>query len=106
MQFGYFQGAIQSPWMCCTTTSNEGTSHSSAYVACFVSRLGSNKYLNLADDVDMTFDQLSQEAALIEKIHQFTILKYEVKDGMLILTLVDDSFIRDAIKKGQIKGDE
>src|SRR5438445_4948548 len=103
MHFGYFEGAIKSPWMSCTVTTNEGTNHTSAYAPCFVSRVGNSKYLNLASDVEMTFDQFAKEAELIEKIHEFTILEYDIKDGALILTPCFGKFVSDAIKNGLIK---
>ncbi|HEY2416127.1 MAG TPA: hypothetical protein VGI40_28050, partial [Pirellulaceae bacterium] len=105
LQLGYLDGEFKSPWMDCTLTTTIGTQHDSGYSPCFVSRVAGVHYLNLAGDIDMTKNQISEDASLLEKIHEYTILKYEIKDATLILTMVDENFLKKAIAAGTIKGE-
>jgi hypothetical protein len=105
LQFGYLDGQFKSPWMGCTFTTIEGTEHDSSFVPCFISRVAGINYLNLANDIDMTKNQISLDASLLEKIHDYSILKYEIKDNVFVLTTADDSFLKKAITAGSVKGE-
>jgi hypothetical protein len=104
LQFGFLDGEFKSPWMCCTASTTSGTEHSSSSTACFVSRLDGVHFLNLADDLDMPLHQMSADPELPGKIHKYTVLKYELQDGKLLLTTTDDDFIKKAIAGGRIEG--
>jgi len=105
LQLGYLDGEFKSPWMGCTFATTDETEHASSYLPCFVSRVAGVNYLNLAGEIDLTANQIAADAALLEKIHQYSILKYEIKDATLILTTADDSFLKKAITAGSIKGE-
>lgn len=105
LQFGYLDGAFKSPWMGCTFATTNRTEHTSTFLPCFVSRVAGVNYLNFANDIDLTQNQLTEDATLLAKIQQFSILKYELKDGTLILTTADESFLKQAIAAGTIRGE-
>jgi hypothetical protein len=105
LQLGYLNGEFKSPWMGCTFATLDGTEHASSFLPCFVSRVAGVNYLNLAGEIDLTQNQIAEDASLFEKIHKYTILKYEIKDASLILTMVDEKFLKKAITTGSIKGE-
>jgi len=104
LQLGFLDGNFKASWMGCTFATINGTEHESSFSPCFISRVAGVNYLNLASDIDMTKNQISQDASLLDKIQQFSILKYEIQDGTLILTTADDSFLNKAIATKAIKG--
>ena len=105
-QLGYLESNLKAPWMGCTFTSNDGTDHSSSFAPCFVSIVAGKKYLNLASGLDMTQDQISKEPSLLEKISEYEIVKYEIKDETLTLTMSNSVSLDDSFSKGLIKGDD
>lgn len=105
LQLGYLEGTFQSPWMGCTFATTKGTEHNSSFSPCFISRVAGSNYLNLGSDIDITHDQSTKDAKLPENIHKYTILKYEIQDGTLILTMADEAFVKQAITAGSLKGE-
>lgn len=104
LQIGYLEAELKAPWMGCTLTSNDGTEHASGFSPCFVSIVAGKKYLNFASDLDMTQDQVSKEPSLVEKISGYEIVKYEIQDETLTLTMCNFPALKDSISKGLIKG--
>jgi hypothetical protein len=67
-------------------------------LALFVTQLGDNAYLNLA--------QAYGEEEGLDDSKGYFIIKYAVKDNTLTMVSADDDFIREEVKAGKIKGDQ